>query len=104
MTTYADLGAQLLRDAAAFFRTIAEQNEPLREQMNANAEVFDEVAHFLETNPTGDVTEGGFGMPHDHEGGCCGGHHHHHEDDEGHEHDHDHAEKSGCGGKGQCKH
>lgn len=102
MTTYADLGAQLLRDSAAFFRTIAEQNESLREQMNANAEVFDEVANLLETNPTGDVTEGGFGMAHDHEGGCCGGHHHHHHDeaDEGH----DHEGKSGCGGKGQCKH
>ncbi len=97
MPTHAQLAAQLLRDAAAFFRTIAEQNEPLKEQMAENAAVFDEVAMLVETNPMGDLPapEGHEGHhhhhhDHDHEGGCCGGH--------GKE------EKEGCDGKGGCSH
>lgn len=94
MPTHAQLAAQLLRDAATFFRTIAEQNEPLREQMTENAAVFDEVAMLVEQDPSGEVAggEGGHGHHH-HEGGCCGGH--------GHK-----EEGEGCSGegKGACKH
>lgn len=57
MTTYADLAARLLRDAAAFFRTIGEQNEPLKEQMDENADVFEQVAALVEQDPTGEVEE-----------------------------------------------
>ena len=57
-TTHAHLAARLLRDAAAFFRTIGEQNPPLAEQMTENARVFDQIAHLVETDPTGLVDSG----------------------------------------------
>ncbi|MDY0029625.1 MAG: hypothetical protein RBR86_06755 [Pseudobdellovibrionaceae bacterium] len=107
MPTHAQLAAQLLRDAATFFRTIAEQNEHLKDQMGENAAVFDEVANLVEVNPMGEIAGGegshGHHHHHDHEGGCCGGHGH------GHNHDHDHGEEEcdgngGCGGKGGCGH
>lgn len=107
ITTYADLGGQLLRDAASFFRTIADQNEPLREQMSANADIFEEVANLLETNPMGNITETELGLNHHHHahhhhsGGCCGGHHHHDEEEDDHESD---SAKTGCSGQGACKH
>lgn len=52
-TTHAQLAARLLRDAANFFRTVAEQNPPLQIAMSENADVFEEVAALLETDPTG---------------------------------------------------
>ena len=57
MTTHADLAARLLRDAASFFRTIASQNAPLREQMEENADVFEKVANLVEADPTAVVPE-----------------------------------------------
>lgn len=57
MTTNATLAARLLRDAANFFRTIAEQNESLNDAMTENAKIFDEVAMLVETDPTGEVQE-----------------------------------------------
>ena len=51
MSTYAQLGAKLLRDAAIFFRNVGAQNEPLKEQMNDNASVYDQVADLLEKDP-----------------------------------------------------
>lgn len=53
MATYAQLGAKLLRDAATFFRNVGQQNEPLRDQMNDNASVYDQVADLLEKDPNG---------------------------------------------------
>lgn len=55
--THASLAAQLLRDAAQFFRTVGSQNEPLREQMMENADVFDQVADLVETDPMGELPE-----------------------------------------------
>jgi hypothetical protein len=52
MTTCAQLAAKLLRDAATFFRNVGAQNEPLREQMNDNAAVYDQIADLLEQDPT----------------------------------------------------
>ena len=57
-TTYAELAARLLRDAAAFFQTIGEQNAPLRDQMHENAAVFRQVADLVETDPRGEVPDG----------------------------------------------
>jgi hypothetical protein len=57
MPSHAELAAKLLRDAAAFFKTIAEQNPPLKEQMDENADVFEQVADLVEQNPTGRVEE-----------------------------------------------
>jgi len=53
MATYAQLAAKLLRDAATFFRNVGAQNEPLREQMNDNASVYDQVADLVEKDPNG---------------------------------------------------
>jgi len=57
MPTHAELAARLLRDAAEFFRTVAQQNASIREQMRENASVFEEVATLVETDPTGTVEE-----------------------------------------------
>ena len=53
MPTHAQLAAQLLRDAAMLMRTLGEQNEQLAEQMAENANVFEQVATLVETDPTG---------------------------------------------------
>ena len=60
MATYAQLGAKLLRDAATFFRNVGAQNQPLAEQMNDNAAVYEQVAELLEQDPNGvlDLGEG----------------------------------------------
>ena len=57
MASHAELAARLLRDAAKFFRTMGEQNEPLREQMTENAAVFDQVADLVENDPTGKIED-----------------------------------------------
>lgn len=57
MPTHSELAAQLLRDAAQFFRTIGEQNEPLKDQMADNAQVFEQVAELVERDPSGEVKE-----------------------------------------------
>jgi hypothetical protein len=57
MPSHAELAAKLLRDAAAFFKTIAEQNPPLKDQMDENADVFEQVADLVETNPSGQIEE-----------------------------------------------
>lgn len=57
MPSHAQLAAKLLRDAATFFRNIAEQNEPLKEQMTENASVFDQVADLVEHDPNGVIEE-----------------------------------------------
>jgi hypothetical protein len=58
MTTYAQLSARLLRDAAKFFRNVGAQNEPLREQMDDNATVYEQVADLVEHNPLGEIDLG----------------------------------------------
>ncbi len=60
MATYAQLGAKLLRDAATFFRNVGAQNQPLAEQMNDNAAVYEQVADLLEQDPNGvlDIGDG----------------------------------------------
>lgn len=61
MPSHSELAAKLLRDAASFFRTVGEQNEPLKEQMTENADVFEQVAALVEQDPTGELQgeEGG---------------------------------------------
>lgn len=57
MPSHAQLAAKLLRDAAAFFTTIAEQNPPLKEQMDENSDVFQQVADLVESDPTGVIED-----------------------------------------------
>lgn len=59
MATYAQLASKLLRDAATFFRNVGAQNEPLKEQMNDNATVYEQVADLLEKDPNGELDLGG---------------------------------------------
>ena len=58
MATHAQIAGRLLRDAAKFFRNVGEQNEPLREQMNDNADVYEQVASLVESDPTGELNLG----------------------------------------------
>lgn len=55
MATHAQVAGRLLRDAATFFRNVANQNEHLREQLNDNAKVYDEVAQLIEADPLGKI-------------------------------------------------
>ncbi|MEO1703428.1 MAG: hypothetical protein AAFR71_15400 [Pseudomonadota bacterium] len=47
------LAAKLMKDAAAFFRQLADDNDELREQMVENATVYDQVSDLVRTDPTG---------------------------------------------------
>lgn len=58
MITHAQLASKMLRDAATFFRTIGEQNQPLKIQMDENARVFEQVADLVEHDPAGVIDEG----------------------------------------------
>ncbi|MCW5699120.1 MAG: hypothetical protein KIT00_04705, partial [Rhodospirillales bacterium] len=51
MTTAAALAAKLLDDAATFFRTIADQNPSIRDQMLENADVFRQVSALVGDDP-----------------------------------------------------
>ena len=52
-TSNAELTSRLLKDAAGFFRTLAEQNEPIREQMNENAAVYEQIGDLVADDPLG---------------------------------------------------
>lgn len=51
--SYAGLTAELLKNAAIFFRSIAEQNEPIKEQMMRSADIYDQMAALVSQNPLG---------------------------------------------------
>lgn len=55
MPTYAEITGQLLKDAAAFFRTLAEQNQTIADQMNQNATVFEQLSVLVLQDPLGKV-------------------------------------------------
>lgn len=52
----AALAGKLLMDAAVFFTTLAEQNEPIREQMLENAGVYRQIGDLVAQNPLGVLT------------------------------------------------
>lgn len=52
-TSHAELTARLLKDAAGFFRTLAEQNEPISDQMNENASVYEQISDLVAEDPLG---------------------------------------------------
>lgn len=49
--THTEMASRLLTDAATFFRSIAEQNPPIAEQMNNNAEVYEELSTLVRETP-----------------------------------------------------
>lgn len=55
MATHAEFSSRLLRDAAVFFRTIGAQNPPLQNDMEDNAQVFEQMADLMERSPLGDT-------------------------------------------------
>jgi hypothetical protein len=55
MATHVDLAAKLLKDAAIFFRNVGAQNPALKEQMGDNADVYDQVADLLLSDPHGEL-------------------------------------------------
>lgn len=55
MATHAQIAANLLRNAATFFRDIGGQNAELKEQMDVNARTYDAVANLLEHDPNGEM-------------------------------------------------
>jgi hypothetical protein len=52
-TPYAELAGRLLKDAAEFFRSLASQNEPIKEQMEENADVFEQISTLVMQDPNG---------------------------------------------------
>ena len=60
MPTHAELASKLLVDAAEFFITLGEQNEPLKDQMEENASVFRQMGALLNQEPAGALN----GTPH----------------------------------------
>ncbi len=51
--THGELAGRLLSDAGIFFRTLAQENEPIRELMNQNADVYEAIAERVSQNPLG---------------------------------------------------
>jgi len=56
MMTHAQLAARLLRDAAAFFNHLAEENPALQEHMEENAQIYNQVADLVENSPLETIT------------------------------------------------
>lgn len=52
-TSHAELTGRLLKDAATFFRTLADQNEPIKEQMHENANVYEQIGDLVAQDPLG---------------------------------------------------
>jgi hypothetical protein len=52
MATNAEIAAKLLRDAATFFRHVGDQNDPIKDQMDSNAQAYETIAELVETEPT----------------------------------------------------
>lgn len=55
MATHAQIAANLLRNAATFFRDIGGQNADLKEQMEVNAKTYDAVADMVEKDPNAEM-------------------------------------------------
>lgn len=52
-TPSAELAGKLLKDAAIFFTTLAQQNPAIEQQMRDNAAVFDQIGDLVADNPLG---------------------------------------------------
>jgi hypothetical protein len=53
--TFAEMAAQLLRDAALFFRALGDDNESVRDQMVQNADIFDHISTYVAKDPLGNM-------------------------------------------------
>lgn len=59
MRTHADLAAKLLREAAIMFRTMAGTTDELAEKLGEFADVYDQVAVLVETDPLAELQPAG---------------------------------------------
>ena len=57
MPTHAKIAGDLLREAANFFKSIAEQNPAIAPQMTENAEIYMQAADLIENDPTGEIAD-----------------------------------------------
>ncbi len=55
MPSNAELAAELLRNAATFFRDVGTQNPQLKDQMSESAQTFETIADLVESDPTGEM-------------------------------------------------
>ena len=52
-TAHGELAGKLLVDASTFFTTLAEQNEPIKDQMLENARVYKQIGELVMKEPLG---------------------------------------------------
>jgi len=57
MPTHAKIAGDLLREAANFFKSVAEQNPAIAPQMTENAEIYMQAADLIENDPTGVIPD-----------------------------------------------
>lgn len=62
MTTYAELAARLLREAATMFRALTAEDPDTNHQLSEFSRLYDQVADLVETNPLGRLDDGGDSM------------------------------------------
>ena len=53
MTTNAEMAAMFLRNSAAYFRGVGENNPSVQGEMEANANSYEVMADLVETDPNG---------------------------------------------------
>ncbi len=58
MKSNARVAAQLLREAAEFYRTLGESSPELKDRMEEFGELYEQVAGLLDTDPTGTLAAG----------------------------------------------
>lgn len=56
MANIAQVGSDMLRAAANFFRAVGRENPALSDQMERNAQAYEDVAGLLEQDPSMEVT------------------------------------------------
>ncbi|HSO41558.1 MAG: hypothetical protein ACXW25_05625 [Rhodospirillales bacterium] len=56
-TTNAEVAAQLLREAAGFYRTIGDSSPEMKDRMNEFGVLYEQVADLLDTDPAGLLTD-----------------------------------------------
>lgn len=55
MMTHAELAAHMLREAAEFFRSVANDNPSLAEAMIESSGVYKKIADLVESDPMGEL-------------------------------------------------
>ncbi len=50
---YSKIAGDMLRNAAKFYRSIGQQNEPLKEQLDMSADIYDQLSKLVTDDPSG---------------------------------------------------